>query len=79
MIVFPDWVSCKGEEATPNGVRGWGVGGTHKGGESRAPTSDQDRRAFAGACARVMGGSYEGREEVKGCQGGGWDRSKRNA
>ncbi|RVW72066.1 hypothetical protein CK203_054790 [Vitis vinifera] len=64
MIVFPDWVSCKGEEATPNGVRGWGVGGTHKGGESRAPTSDQDRRAFAGACARVMGGSYEGREEV---------------
>ena len=77
MIVFPDWVSCKGEEATRNG--GWGVGGTHKGGESRAPTSDQDRRAFAGACARVMGGSYEGREEVKGCQGGGWDRSKGNA
>ena len=31
MIVFPGWVSCKGEEATP--------------------TSDQDRRAFAGACA----------------------------
>ena len=51
MIVFPGWVSCKGEEATPNGVRGWEVGGTHKGGESRAPTSDQDRRAFAGACA----------------------------
>ena len=25
---------------------------------------------------QVIGGSYEGREEVEGCQGGGMDRSK---
>ena len=24
----------------------------------------------------VIGGSYKGQEEVEGCQGGGWDRSK---
>ena len=31
-----------------------------------------------GRVRRVIGGSYEGREEVKGCQGGGWDRLKGN-
>ena len=31
MFIFTGWVSCKGLEEIPNGVRGWVVGRTHKG------------------------------------------------
>ena len=37
--VLPGWVSCKSEEGIPNGVRGWEVGGTHRGRESLALAS----------------------------------------
>ena len=31
MFAFLGWVSCKDEEAIPNGIQGWGVSGTHRG------------------------------------------------
>ena len=57
----------------PNGVRGWEVGGTHRGRESLALASDQDRRTSAGAYATgdrwVVWGTREGRTML-GCRVG---------
>ncbi|KAJ9678229.1 hypothetical protein PVL29_022979 [Vitis rotundifolia] len=46
------------------------------GSEGRARGSGEDRRTSAGACATGDRWVVWGRNEVEGCQGGGWDRSK---
>ena len=62
-----------------NSERGPGLGGPTKGARVVHRLAIGIGGRSRGRVRRVIGGSYEGREEVEGCQGGGWDRSKGNA
>ena len=62
-----------------NSEQGPGLGGPTRGARVVHRLAIRIGGRSWGHVRQVICGSYEGREEVEGCQGGGWDRSKGNA